>query len=280
MDWLAGSPCSDSQASSPTPEFKSINSLALSLLYGPTLISIHAAAAVKSLELCPTLCDPIDRSPPGSPIPGILQARTLEWVAISFSRGSSQPRDRTQVSRIPGRRFNLWATREAPNKESWAPKNWCFWTVVLEKTLENSFDSKEIKLVNSKRNKSWIFIGRTAEAETTILWQPVMKNWLIGKDPDAGKDWRWEEKGTTEDEMVWWHHWLYGHGFEQSSIVGDGQGRLACCSLWGCKESDTTEWLNYWCAKDLYVLSHLNFAATWYGNKFYYLNVAADEIEA
>ena len=152
---------------------------------------------------CLTLCDPMDYSLTDFSIHGIFQGRVPEWLAISFSRGSSQPRDRTQVSRIPGRRFNLWATREAPNKESWAPKNWCFWTVVLEKTLENSFDSKEIKLVNSKQNKSWIFIGRTAEAEITILWQPVMKNWLIGKDPDAGKDWRWEEKGTTEDEMVW-----------------------------------------------------------------------------
>ena len=112
-------------------------------------------------------------------------------------------------------------------------------------TLENSLDCKEIQSVNPKGNKSWIFIGRTdAEAETRILWPPDVKNWLIGKDPNAGKDWRWEEKGTTEDEMVGWHHRLDGHEFEQVPGVGDGQGSLECCSPWGCKESGTTEQLN------------------------------------
>ena len=96
---------------------------------------------------------------------------------------------------------------ELDHKESWAPKNWCFWTVVLEKTPESLLDYKEIKPVNPKGNQSWIFIGRT-DAEALILWPPNSKNWLIGKDPDAGKDWRWEEKGTTEDEMVGWHHQL------------------------------------------------------------------------
>ena len=100
-------------------------------------------------------------------------------------------------------------------KESWAPKNWCFWTVVLEKMLESPLDSKEIQPVHPKGNQSWIFIGRNdAEAETPILWPPNAKNWLIGKDPDAGKDWRWEEKGMTEDEMVSWHHRLDGHEFK------------------------------------------------------------------
>ena len=100
-------------------------------------------------------------------------------------------------------------------KESWAPKNWWFWTVVLDKTLESPLDCKEIQPVHPKGNQSWIFIGRTdAEAETPILWQPDAKNWLIRKDPDAGKNWRREEKGTTEDEMVGWHHWLNGHEFE------------------------------------------------------------------
>ena len=100
-------------------------------------------------------------------------------------------------------------------KESWAPKNWCFWTVVLEKSLGNPLDCKEIKAVNPKGNQSWIFIGRTdVEAETPILWPPDMKNWVIWKDPDAGKGWRWEEKGITEDEMVGWHHWLNWHEFE------------------------------------------------------------------
>ena len=100
-------------------------------------------------------------------------------------------------------------------KESWVPKNWCFWTVVLEKTFESPIDSKEIQPVHPKGNQSWIFIGRTnAEAETPVLWLPDGTNWLTGKDPDDGKDWRWEEKGMTEDEMVGWHHWLDGLEFE------------------------------------------------------------------
>ena len=117
------------------------------------------------------------------------------------------------------------------HKESWALKNWCFSTVVLEKTLESPLDCKEIKPVHPKGNQSWIFIGRTdVEAETPILWPPDVKNWVIGKDPDAGKDWRQEVKGTTEDEMVEWHH---RHEFEQALGVGDGQRSLACCSPWG-----------------------------------------------
>ena len=130
---------------------------------------------------------------------------------------------------------------ELDYKQSWAQKNWCFWTVVLEKTLQSPLDCKEIQPVHSKGNQSWIFIGRTdAEVETPILWPPDVKNWLIWKDPDTGKDWR-QEKGTTEDEMVGWHHWLNGHGFEWTLGVGDGQGGLACCSSWGSKESDMTE---------------------------------------
>ena len=116
-------------------------------------------------------------------------------------------------------------------------KNWCFWTVVLEKTLESPLDCKEIKSVNPKGNQSWIFVGRTdAQEETPILWPPDGKNWLIGKDPDAGKDWRWEEKGMTEDEMFGWHH--RGREFEQAPGIGDGQGSLACWSQWGQKELD------------------------------------------
>ena len=115
---------------------------------------------------------------------------------------------------------------ELDHKESWVPKNWCFWTVVLEKSLESSLDCKEIKPVNLKGNQSWIFIGRTdAEAESPILWPPAVKNWLLGKELDAGKDWRQEEKGTIEDEMVGWHHRLDGHEFEQALGVGKGQGR-------------------------------------------------------
>ena len=119
------------------------------------------------------------------------------------------------------------------------------WTVVLEKTLESPLDCKEIKPVHPKGNQSWIFIGRTdAKAETPILWPPDAKSWLIGKDPDAGKDWGQEEKGTTEDEMVGWHHQLNGHESEQALGDGEGQGSLACCIPWGSKESDTTDQLN------------------------------------
>ena len=118
------------------------------------------------------------------------------------------------------------------NTESFSSKirNWCFWTVVLKKTLESPLDYKEIQSVHPKGNQSWIFTGRTdAEAEAPILWPPDAKSWLIGKDPDAGKDWRWEERGMTE---VGWHHWLNGHEFEQALRVGEGQGSLACCSPW------------------------------------------------
>ena len=130
-------------------------------------------------------------------------------------------------------------------EESRAPKNWCFWTVVL-KTLESPLDFKEIQLVHPKGDQSWVFIGRIdVEAETPILWPPGAKSWLIGKDPYAGKDWGQEKKGMTEDKMVGWHQWLNGHGFGWTLGVGDGQGGLACCCSWGCKELDTTEWLNW-----------------------------------
>ena len=135
--------------------------------------------------------------------------------------------------------------------ESWtikkaAPKNWCFWTVVLEKTLEGPLDCNEIQPAHPKGNQPWIFIGRTdVEAEIPILWPPDAKNWLTGKDPDAGKDWRQEEKETTEDKMVGWHHRLDKHEFGQTPGVGDGQGGLACCSPWGHKESDPIEQLNW-----------------------------------
>ena len=132
------------------------------------------------------------------------------------------------------------------HKEIWAPKNWCFWTVVLEKTLQSPSDHKGIQPVNPKGNQSWIFTGRTkCEAETAILWPPNVKSWLIWKDPDAGKDWVQEEKGTTEDEMAGWHHWLDGREFAWTPGVGDGQGGLACCRSWGCEESDMTEGLKW-----------------------------------
>ena len=136
-----------------------------------------------------------------------------------------------------------WSIKKADHRRIDAFKLWCW------RTLESLLDSKEIKAVHPKGNQSWIFIGRIdAEAETPILWSPDVKNWLIGKDPDAGKDGRWEEKGTTEDEMVGWHHRLNGHELEQTLGVGDGQGSLACSSPWGCEKLDTTSWeeLTHW----------------------------------
>ena len=120
-------------------------------------------------------------------------------------------------------------------EKGWVLKNSCFWTVVLEKTLESPLDCREIKPVHPKGNHSCIFIRRIdAEAETPIFWQPDVKSQFIGKDPDSGKDWR-QEKGTTEDEMIGWHHWLNGHEFEKAPGDGEGQGSLGCCSPWGCR---------------------------------------------
>ena len=131
------------------------------------------------------------------------------------------------------------------NNEGWAPKNWCFQTVVLEKTIESLLHCKEIKPGNPKGIKSWIFTGRTdAKAEAPILWPPDVKNWLIGNDPDAGKDGGKEEEGAGMDEMVGWHHQLSGHEFEQTLADSEEQGSLGYCSPLGRKESDTTERLN------------------------------------
>ena len=134
-----------------------------------------------------------------------------------------------------------WSIKKA---ERW--KNWCFWTVMLEKTLESFLDCKESQPVHPKGDQSWVFIWRTdAETETPILWPPHAKTWLIGKDTDAGRDWGQEEKGTTEYEMAEWHHRLDAHEFGWTPGVGDGQGGLAHCDSWGCKESHTTERLNW-----------------------------------
>ena len=153
-------------------------------------------------------------------------------------------------------------------KEGWVPKNWCFWTVMLEKTLESPLDCKEIQPVNPKGNQSWIFTGRTdAEAETPTPWPPDAKSWLIRKDSDAGKDWRQDKKETTEDEMVGWHHWLYGHEFEQAPGFGDRQGSLVCCSGWGRKKLDMTEQPNN------NALSHWIFTKILY----YYFHVTQEE---
>ena len=132
--------------------------------------------------------------------------------------------------------------RELDYKESWVLKNWWFWTVVLEKTLESPLDCKEIQPVHSEGDQPWDFFGRNdAKAQTSAH----VKSWLIGKDSDAGRDWGQEETGMKEDEMVGWHHQLDGHEFEQAPGIGDWQGSLECCSPWGCKGSDRTEWLNW-----------------------------------
>ena len=131
-------------------------------------------------------------------------------------------------------------------EESWALKNWCFWSVVLEQTLESHLDCKEIQPVHSEGAQPWVFFGRNdAKAETPVLWPPHAKSWLIGKDFEAGRDWGQEEKGMTEDEMAGWHHWLDGRESQWTPGVGDGQGALACCDSWGRKESDTTKRLNW-----------------------------------
>ena len=141
---------------------------------------------------------------------------------------------------------HVWMSHvwELEHKESWAPKNWCFWTVVLEKTLESPLDCKEIKPVSPKGNQSWIVIGRTdADAEFSIPWPPDAKNWLIGKDPDAGKGWRQEEKGTTEGETVGWYHWLYEHEFEQFQELVMDKGAWHA-AVHGVTKNHT--WLSDW----------------------------------
>ena len=151
----------------------------------------------------------------------------------------------TKIRLVKAMVFLCMDVRVGPLK-SWVLKNWCFWPVVLEKTLESPLDCKEIKPVNTKGNQSWRFIGRTdAKAETPILWPPDAKNWLIGKDPDAGKDWRQEEKWTIEDEISWRHHQLDGREFEQALGVGDGQGSQVCCSSWSCKKLDPIKQPNW-----------------------------------
>ena len=131
---------------------------------------------------------------------------------------------------------------ELDYKEGWMSKDWCFWTVVLEKTHESPLDYKKIKPDNPKGNQPWIFTGRTdGEGEAPVFWPPDVKSWLIREDPDAGKDWRQEEKGKTENTMVRWLHRLNGYEFEQALRDGEGQGSLACCSPWGRKVSDMTE---------------------------------------
>ena len=157
-------------------------------------------------------------------------------------------RDITLPNKVKGCGFScghVWMW-EFDCEEGWAPKNWCFWIVVLEKTLESPLDCKEIQPVHSEGDQPWVFFGKNdVKGETPVLWPPHVKSWVIRKDSDAGRDWGQEEKGTTEDEMAGWHHQLDGHEFEWTPGIGDGQGGLACCSSWGRKELDTTERLNW-----------------------------------
>ena len=178
------------------------------------LLFIHSACiCAKLLQSCPTLCNAMDCSPLGSTIHVTFQARIQEWVAMSYSRGSSQPRDWTCVSYV--------------------------FCIVRQVLYHLSHQGNILHVANLGH------IGTDAEADTPILWPPPGKSWLIGKDPDAGRDWGQEEKGMTEDEMAGWHHRLDAHEFGWTLGVGDGQGGLVCCNSWGHKESDTTEWLNW-----------------------------------
>ena len=174
---------------------------------------------------------------------------------------------------------------ELDYKDSWVPKNWCFWTLVLEKTLESPLDCKEIQPVRPKGDQSWVFIGRTdVEAEPLILWPPDVKTCLIGKDPDTGKDWGQEEKGTTEDDMVGWHHQLNGHGFGWTLGAGDGQGGLACYGSmrsqrvrhdWATElnwteilEQMTYFFFNYWSRIDLQYCASFKCTEKWFSYKY------------
>ena len=175
--------------------------------------------------------------------------RSFQWALnqydwCPYKKGKCEHRSRydkgpySQSYGFSSSHVQMW---ELDHKESWASKNLCFWTVVLEKILESPLDSKEIKPANPKGNQSWIFIGRTdAEAEAPILWPPDAKSQLIGKDPDAMKDWGHEEKRATEDEMVGWHHWLNEHEFVRTLEGSEGQEVWCATVHWGRKESDMT----------------------------------------
>ena len=170
--------------------------------------------------------------------------RILEWVACPFSSRSFWPRKQTRVFCTVGGFFTNWQW-ELDHKECRLSKNWCLWTVVLEKTPETPLDSKEIKPVNLKRNQPWISTGRTeAEAQTPVFWSSDENSWLIEKVPDAGKHWGQKEKRASEDEMAGWHHWCNGHELGQTSGDGEGQRGLVCYSTRGCKELEMTGWQN------------------------------------
>ena len=196
---------------------------------------MHACSVTQS---CPSLCDPMDCSPPDS-VHGIFQARILEWVTISCFRGSSQLRDWTCVSCVSC--IGRWILYHWTSWE--AVQNWCFWTGMLEKTLESPLGCRDIKPVNPKEKQPWIFIERT-DAKALILWPPDAKSRLIGKDTDAGKDWRQEEKGMTEGKLVGWHHQLNGHEFEQAPGTWWRTGKFWHAAVQVVTKSWT--WLSDW----------------------------------
>ena len=180
----------------------------------------------------------------------VTGAMKLRWLLLGRKAMTNldsilKSRDITLPTTVRLVKAIVWVW-ELDYKESWALKNWCFWNIVLENTLENPLDCQETQPVNPKGNQSWIFIWRTdAEGEIPIIWLPDAKSWLIWKNPVAGKDRGQVEKGMTEDETVGWCHWLDGLEFEKAQGVADGQGILMCCSPWGHKESDMTKWLNW-----------------------------------
>ena len=170
---------------------------------------------------------------------------------------------RAEVSPCPGAAATLSSAGASGNRKPSSSRGvdrsyWCFWTVVLEKTLESPLDCKEIQPVHSEGDQPWDFFGRNnGKAETPVLWPLHAKNWFIGKGSDDGKDWGQEEKGMTEDEMAGWHHWLDGHESQWTLVAGDGHGGLACCDSWGRKESDTTErliWSDFFYSFLLYAM--------------------------
>ena len=204
-------------------------------------------------QSCLTLCGPMDCSLPGSSVHGVFQARVLEWVAISFSSLDSILKSRhitlsTKVHLVKNMVFpavkygcESWTIKKAEHQRIDAFELWCWKRLLRVPWTARRSNQSILKEISPEYSLEGLMLN----LKLLILWPPDAKSWLTWKDPDAGKDWRWEEKGTTEDEMVGWHHWLNGHKFEQALGVGDGQGRVMCCSLWGHTELDTTEQLNW-----------------------------------
>ena len=181
------------------------------------------------------------------PSPSLAGCGLMPYMSSFLAMSSSRMSDSAGL--LPLQEERIYEPNKCSKNDTSTPRvprgTQCFLEpVVLQKTLESPLDCKEIQPIHPKGNQSWIFIGRT-DAEAPILWPPDAKNWLTGKDPDAGKDWRQEEKGMTEDEIVGWYHQLDGHEFKQALGVGYRQGSLVCCSPWDCKELDTAEWLNW-----------------------------------